>query len=160
MIREMTAADWPAVKRIYEDGIATGFATFETEAPSYEEWDATHLAVCRFVYVNDRGEVLGWIVLSPVSDRCVYGGVAEETVYVSENARGQGVASALFEALIPASEAEGFWTLQAGMFPENEASIKVHEKAGFRAIGRREKIGQMNGVWRDTLLLERRSPKF
>lgn len=160
MIREMTAADWPAVKRIYEEGIATGFATFETEAPSYEEWDATHLAVCRFVYVNDRGEVLGWIVLSPVSDRCVYGGVAEETVYVSENARGQGVASALFEALIPASEAEGFWTLQAGMFPENEASIKVHEKTGFRAIGRREKIGQMNGVWRDTLLLERRSPKF
>ncbi len=117
-------------------------------------------AVCRFVYVNDRGEVLGWIVLSPVSDRCVYGGVVEETVYVSEKARGQGVASALFEALIPASEAEGFWTLQAGMFPENEASIKVHEKAGFRAIGRREKIGQMNGVWRDTLLLERRSPKF
>lgn len=160
MIREMTAADWPAVKRIYEEGIATGFATFETEAPSYEEWDATHLAVCRFVYVNDRGEVLGWIVLSPVSDRCVYGGVAEETVYISENARGQGVASALFEALIPASEAEGFWTLQAGMFPENEASIKVHQKAGFRAIGRREKIGQMNGVWRDTLHLERRSPKF
>lgn len=160
MIREMTAADWPAVKRIFEEGIVTGFATFETEAPSYEEWDATHLAVCRFVYVNDRGEVLGWIVLSPVSDRCVYGGVAEETVYVSENARGQGVASALFETLIPASEAEGFWTLQAGMFPENEASIKVHEKAGFRAIGRREKIGQMNGVWRDTLLLERRSPKF
>lgn len=160
MIREMTAADWPAVKRIFEEGIVTGFATFETEAPSYEEWDATHLAVCRFVYVNDRGEVLGWIVLSPVSDRCVYGGVAEETVYVSEKARGQGVASALFEALIPASEAEGFWTLQAGMFPENEASIKVHEKAGFRAIGRREKIGQMNGVWRDTLLLERRSPKF
>jgi len=156
----MTAADWPAVKRIFEEGIVTGFATFETEAPSYEEWDATHLAVCRFVYVNDRGEVLGWIVLSPVSDWCVYGGVAEETVYVSEKARGQGVASALFEALIPASEAEGFWTLQAGMFPENEASIKVHEKAGFRAIGRREKIGQMNGVWRDTLLLERRSPKF
>lgn len=117
-------------------------------------------AVCRFVYVNDRGEVLGWIVLSPVSDRCVYGGVAEETVYVSEKARGQGVASALFEALIPTSEAEGFWTLQAGMFPENEASIKIHEKAVFRAIGRREKIGQMNGVWRDTLLLERRSPKF
>ena len=160
MIREMTAADWPAVKRIYEEGIVTGFATFETEAPSYEEWDASHLAVCRFVYVNDRGEVLGWIVLSPVSDRCVYGGVVEETVYVSEKARGQGVASALFDALIPASEAEGFWTLQAGMFPENEASIKVHEKAGFRAIGRREKIGQMNGVWRDTLLLERRSPKF
>ncbi len=160
MIREMTAADWPAVKRIYEEGIATGFATFETEAPSYEEWDATHLAACRLVYVNDRGEVMGSIVLSPVSDRCVYGGVAEETVYVSAKARGKGVATALFDVLIPASEAEGFWTLQAGIFPENEASIKVHEKAGFRAIGRREKIGQMNGVWRDTILLERRSPKF
>ena len=125
MIREMTAADWPAVKRIYEEGIVTGFATFDTEAPSYEEWDTTHLAVCRFVYVNDRGEVLGWIVLSPVSDRCVYGGVAEETVYVSAKARGKGVATALFDVLIPASEAEGFWTLQAGIFPENEASINA-----------------------------------
>ena len=157
MIRKMTAKDWPQVKRIFEEGIASGHATFETKSPSYEDWDASHLAACRFVYVDDREQILGWIVLSPVSDRCVYGGVAEETVYVSERARGKGVASALFEALIPASEAEGFWTLQAGIFPENKASLKVHEKAGFRVIGRREKIGQMNGAWRDTMLLERRS---
>ena len=110
--------------------------------------------------VDDAGEVLGWIILSPVSDRCVYGGVAEETVYVSDKARGKGVGTALFDALIPASEAEGIWTLQAGIFPENEASMKLHEKAGFRIIGHRERIGQMEGKWRDTMLLERRSPNF
>ncbi len=160
MIRQMTAADWPAVKGIYAEGIASGDATFETEPPSYEEWDGDHLTACRLLHTDEQDKVLGWIALSPVSDRCVYGGVAEETVYVAKAARGQGVAAALFQALIPASEAEGYWTLQAGIFPENLASMKVHEKAGFRVIGRRERIGRMNGVWRDTMLLERRSDKF
>ena len=160
MIRAMTPSDWPAVSHIYEEGIKTGIATFETEAPTWQDWDAAHFPTCRFVYEDGEEKILGWIALSPVSDRCVYGGVAEETIYVSAKARGQGVGSALFKHLIPESEKEGLWTLQAGTFAENEASIKIHQKHGFRIVGVREKLGQLNGVWKDVVLLERRSGKF
>ena len=152
----MLPAHWEAVKRIYEEGIATGNATFQDKAPTQEEWDASHLKSCRYVAV-DRDEVLGWAALTPVSGRCVYAGVAEVSVYVGERGRGKGIGKKLLEHLINESEREGLWTLQAGIFPENVSSIALHEKAGFRMIGRRERIGKMHGVWRDTLLLERRS---
>jgi len=155
-IRDLTPADWPAVRRIYEEGIATGQATFQTEAPSWERWDASHVAACRLA-ATEGDAVVGWAALSPVSDRCVYGGVAQVRVYVAESARGRGVGRALLGALVTASEAAGMWTLQAGIFPENVASVALHERCGFRVIGRRERIGQQHGVWRDTLLLERRS---
>ncbi len=160
MIRAMIPSDWPAVKAIYEEGIATGCATFETKAPSREDWDAAHFPYCRFVYQDKKGNILGWVALSPVSDRCVYGGVAEETIYVARAVQGKGVGSALFEHLIPESENEGMWTLQAGIFRENEISIKIHEKHGFRMIGVREKLGQLGSVWKDVVLMERRSDKF
>ncbi|MES2774532.1 MAG: N-acetyltransferase family protein [Bacteroidota bacterium] len=147
---------WPDVKRIYEEGIATGNATFQTAAPGWEEWDSVHVKASRFVAVENN-EVLGWAALTPVSGRCVYAGVGEVSVYVSTAARGRGVGKKLLQALVVSSEQNGFWTLQAGIFPENKGSIKIHEDCGFRLIGAREKIGQMNGVWRDTLLLERRS---
>jgi len=153
----MTPADWPAVARIYREGIATGQSTFNTDAPSWEEWDAGHLAHCRLV-AEAGGEVLGWAALIAVSDRCVYAGVAEESVYVGEAARGRGVGRALLAGLIAASEAHGIWTLQAGIFPENTVSVELHEKLGFRLVGRRERLGRMaSGRWRDVLLLERRS---
>ncbi len=157
-IRNLTPADWPAVRRIYEEGIATGEATFETEAPSWERWDASHLAACRLV-ATEGGAVVGWAALSPVSDRCVYGGVAEVSVYVGESARGRGIGRALLDALVTASEAAGMWTLQAGIFPGNVASVTLHERCGFRVVGRRERIGRQHGVWRDTLILERRSAR-
>ena len=160
MIREMEAADWPDVKRIYEEGIKTKNATFETEAPSYEVWDKSHFPKCRFVYVEEGGKVDGWIALSPISDRCVYGGVAEVTVYVSKTHQGNGVGFRLYKKFIPATETLGIWTLQAGIFPENQASVKLHQKVGFRIVGVREKLGQMDGDWRDVLLMERRSRKF
>ena len=155
----LTAAHWPAVCTIYTEGLATGNATFATEAPTWEEWDASHLGACRLVAVADDapGQVLGWAALSPVSSRCVYGGVAEVSVYVAAAARGQGVGRALLAALVAESEHQGLWTLQAGIFPENTASVQLHESAGFRLVGRRERIGQLRGIWRDTLLLERRS---
>lgn len=147
---------WPAVKEIYESGIATGNATFQTAAPAWEVWDAAHATTGRLVaLVEDR--VAGWCALSPVSSRAVYAGVAEVSVYVSEPARGQGIGHALLEALIAVSEQAGYWTLQAGIFPENTASIRLHEQLGFRLVGRREKIGKMHNRWRDTLLFERRS---
>ena len=155
-LRILTPADWPAVAEIYREGIATGHATFNTDAPSWESWDKGHLAACRLVAV-DGAEVLGWAALIPVSDRCVYAGVAEESVYVAARARGRGVGKALLQGLIAASEAEGIWTLQAGIFPENTASVALHERLGFRVVGRRERLGQMAGRWRDVLLLERRS---
>ena len=155
-IDAMRPDDWPAVKRIYEEGIATGQATLETSAPDWSEWDAGHLAVCRLV-ARAGDDVVGWAALSPVSSRCVYAGVAEVSIYVAENARGQGVGKRLLTALIEASEAEGFWTLQAGVFPENAASIRLHLSCGFRIVGRRERIGQLHGQWRDVVLLERRS---
>jgi L-amino acid N-acyltransferase YncA len=152
-----TAAHWPQAKAIYEAGLATGNATFQTTAPSWEEWDNGHLRHSRLVAVDAAGRVLGWAALSPVSGRCVYGGVGEVSVYVAAEARGQGVGRQLLAALVAESEAQGMWTLQAGIFPENTASINLHEANGFRLVGRREKIGQLRGVWRDTILLERRS---
>ncbi|MDN7023644.1 GNAT family N-acetyltransferase [Methanoculleus sp. FWC-SCC1] len=156
-IREFCAADRDAVRRIYREGIADGNATFESEAPSWERWDAGHLRSCRLVAVGD-GEILGWAALSPYSGRPVYAGVAEVSVYVGKDARGSGVGSALLAALIAASEREGFWTLQAGIFPENAPSLALHIKHGFCVVGRRERLGRMqDGTWRDVLLLERRS---
>jgi phosphinothricin acetyltransferase len=156
----MTSSDWPSVAKIYREGIATGHATFSTDAPSWESWDAAHLGHSRLVAV-EGGEVLGWAALIAVSDRCVYAGVAEESVYVGAAARGRGVGRALLEGLIAASEAQGIWTLQAGIFPENAASVVLHEKLGFRLVGRRERLGQMaSGEWRDVLLFERRSTKI
>ena len=157
-IHPMEAADWTAVAQIYADGIATGEATFETAVPAWEKWDSGHLPTCRFVARSvESGEVVGWAALSPVSSRCVYTGVAEVSVYVVPAAWGQGVGKRLLQTLVGSSEAEGIWTLQAGIFPENEASVKLHEKCGFRVVGRRERLGQQNGRWRDVLFLERRS---
>jgi len=154
-IEAMTAADWPAVKRIYEQGIATRQATFETTPPDWAAWDAKHLAAPRLV-VRDP-DVLGWAALSRVSAREVYRGVCEVSVYVDESARGRGAGRLLLDGLVKASEEAGIWTLQASIFPENEASVRLHLRHGFRVVGRREKIAQHHGVWRDTLLLERRS---
>ncbi|MEZ4413611.1 MAG: N-acetyltransferase family protein [Gemmatimonadales bacterium] len=157
-LRAMTPGDFPSVAAIYREGIATGHATFRTEAPTWEEWNGGHLAHSRLVAV-DGEQVLGWAALSGVSDRCVYGGVAEVQVYVAAAARGKGVGLALLTELSAESERHGIWTLQAGIFPENAASVALHERAGYRLVGRRERLGQMaSGVWRDVLLLERRSP--
>ncbi len=154
----MQPTHWPAVKRIYEEGIETGNATFETNAPAWETWDSNHLPACRIVALENH-ELLGWAALSPVSGRYVYAGVAEVSVYVGAAAQGKGLGKKLLKKLIEESETIDLWTLQAGIFPENSASIKIHEACGFRLIGKREKIGKMNGQWRDTLLLERRSKK-
>ncbi len=153
----LLAAHWPAVRAIYAEGIATGSATFTTEPPTWEAWDTGHLPACRLVATDEPGQVLGWVALSPVSGRCVYAGVAEVSVYVAAAARGRGVGLALMQALVAASESNGLWTLQAGIFPKNTASLRLHEAVGFRPVGRRERIGQLRGVWHDTLLLERRS---
>ena len=157
-IAKMTEAHWPAVKAIYESGIATGQATFQTSAPEWEEWDKAHVQECRLVALEDN-KIIGWAALTPVSGRCVYAGVGEVSVYIDGSARGKGVGKALLKELVDESELNNFWTLQAGIFPENIASIQIHKANGFRIIGSREKIGQMKGVWRDTLLLERRSQK-
>lgn len=156
-IEPMRPEDWPAVRAIYLEGIATGNATFEQTAPEWEKWDAGHLECARLVARSESGEVLGWAALSAVSSRCVYAGVAEVSVYVAGAARGRGVGRKLLARLIADSEAQGIWTLQAGIFPENVASVALHERAGFRILGRRERPGQMNGRWRDVVLLERRS---
>jgi L-amino acid N-acyltransferase YncA len=155
-ISKMEPGHWNAVERIYLEGIATGNATFQTTAPSWEEWNEAHISSCRLVAVEDH-EVLGWAALTPVSGRCVYAGVAEVSVYIAGKARGKGIGKRLLEELVTESEKNNYWTLQAGIFPENSASIRLHQGAGFRIIGKRERIGQMNGVWRDTVLLERRS---
>lgn len=147
---------WEAVKTIYEEGIATGNATFQTTVPTWQDWDAAHVSTCRFVAIENN-EVLGWAALTAVSSRCVYAGVAEVSVYVAANARGKKNGSSLLQALVIESERNGFWTLQAGIFPENKQSIVIHEKNGFRVVGYREKIGKMKNVWRDNLFLERRS---
>jgi len=157
VIDTMRDTDWSNVRQIYLEGIATGHATFETEAPSWEKWNESHLDYARLV-ARDGDAIKGWAALSPVSSRCVYAGVAETSVYVAHDSRGQGIGRALLEGLIQAAESKGIWTLQAGMFPENRGSIELHKALGFREVGRRERIGRMNGVWRDTLLLERRSP--
>ncbi|RTQ44881.1 N-acetyltransferase family protein [Hymenobacter gummosus] len=157
-IQPLMEAHWPAVSAIYAAGIATGNATFATTVPAWDEWHRGHLAHSRLVALDEAGQVLGWAALSPVSGRCVYGGVAEVSVYVAPAARGRGLGRELLLALITESEANSMWTLQAGIFPENEPSVRLHEAAGFRLVGRRERIGRMaDGRWRDTLLLERRS---
>jgi phosphinothricin acetyltransferase len=152
----MRPGDWPAVRAIYLEGIATGDATFEQNAPEWKQWDAGHLAGARVVARIDEG-VVGWAALSAVSGRCVYAGVAEVSIYVAERVRGHGVGRQLMARLIGESEAAGIWTLQAGIFPENAASIALHQSAGFRIVGQRERLGQMNGRWRDVVLMERRS---
>jgi phosphinothricin acetyltransferase len=156
-IDSMTPADWPAVRDIYEAGIATGEATFQTEAPPWNTWDAAHLETCRLVARDEHDVVIGWAALGRVSQRPVYSGVAEVSVYVAESARGQGVGLQLLTALIAASERDGRWMLQASIFPENEASVRLHQRCGFRIVGRRERIACQYGRWRDTLLMERRS---
>ncbi len=155
----MLPQHWGAVKTIYEEGIATGNATFQTAAPGWQEWDNAHLKTCRII-AAENDEVLGWAALTAVSSRCVYAGVAEVSVYVAANARGKNVGSLLLQALINESEINGIWTLQAGIFPENKASISIHEKNGFRVVGYRERIGKMGNTWRDTVSVERRSNKI
>ena len=156
VIGSMRPQDWDFVRAIYLEGITTGQATFETEAPDWERWDAGHLPQCRLVARNGD-VVLGWAALSPVSRREVYAGVVEVSVYVAALARGLGVGGALMRALIEASELHGVWTLQSSIFPENHASVALHLKHGFREVGRRERIARHHGVWRDTVVLERRS---
>ena len=156
VIAPLQPGDWDQVRAIYAEGMATGHATFETNPPDWEQWNASHLSFARLV-ARRNGEVIAWAALSPVSQRCVYGGVAEVSVYVSASSRGSGVGRKLLRNLIDESERNGIWTLQAGMFPENTGSLALHQSCGFREIGRRERIGRMNGRWRDTILLERRS---
>ena len=155
-VEPLRAGHWPEVARIYAEGVASRNATFETSVPSWQDWDRAHLAEHRFVAI-ENGAVLGWAALVPVSDRCVYAGVVENSVYVAETAQGRGVGRALLDALVASTEAAGIWTIQTGVFPENEASVRLHERAGFRVVGRRERLGKLDGVWRDVLLLERRS---
>jgi L-amino acid N-acyltransferase YncA len=157
--RPMVATDYEQVAQIYQQGIATGNATFQQDIPTWEDWDESHLKNCRTVGIMDN-KIVGWAALTAVSSRCVYAGVAEVSVYVATNYRGLKIGTKLLEYLIEESEASNIWTLQAGIFPENIASIKIHELLGFRIVGKREKIGKMNGKWRDTLLLERRSEKI
>ena len=156
-LRPLVATDWPAVRAIYAAGIAGGRATFETAPPTWERWDAAHLAHARLVAVLE-GDVVGWAALSGVSGRCVYAGVGEVSVYVDPAAQGRGVGRALLQGLVDAAEAAGMWTLQAGIFPENAASLALHARCGFRVVGRRERLGQLRGRWQDVMLLERRSP--
>ena len=157
MIDKMEARHWEGVRAVYLEGLGTGDASFETDAPGWDSFDASHLTCCRLVAL-EGGRVAGWAALSPVSRRTVYGGVAEGSVYVGASFRGKGLGRALLSALVAESEANGVWTLQAGVFPENVASVELHVKCGFREVGRRERIGRTkDGRWRDTLLLERRS---
>ena len=156
-IEALLPEHWTGVARVYEEGIATRNATFETEVPTWEAWDSSHLPGHRFVAVRE-GEVVGWVAVGPVSGRCVYAGVVENSVYVAESVIGQGVGRSLLEALIASTEAAGIWTIQAGMFPENEGSIRLHRSVGFTTVGTYERLGKLDGVWRDVLMLERRSP--
>jgi len=158
-VDELTAGDWPAVSAIYAEGIATRNATFETAVPSWGEWERAHMDDYRLVGRVD-GEVVGWAALSRVSDRQCYRGVVEDSVYVRNGHHGQGVGHALLSALVSRAEAAGVWTIQAGVFPENLASLKLHVACGFRVVGVRERIGQLDGAWRDVVLLERRSKEI
>jgi phosphinothricin acetyltransferase len=155
-ISHLRPEHWPAVARIYAEGIATGNATFETEVPSWERWNNSHLQEHRFVALRDD-DVVGWVAVGPVSDRCVYGGVVENSVYVAESVRGQGLGQLLLERLIASTEAAGIWTIQTGIFPENEASVRLHQRVGFEIVGPRKRLGKLAGAWRDVILLERRS---
>ena len=155
LVRPLHPDDYPAVAAVFAEGLATGRATFETVVPSWDEWDAAHLPEHRFIAELD-GEVAGWAAVVPYSRRPVYSGVGEESVYVAEHARGRGVGRALLEAVIASARAGGLWTLQAGIFPDNVASLELHRRLGFREVGVRERIGQLEGVWRDVVLLELR----
>jgi L-amino acid N-acyltransferase YncA len=157
-VRLMRSEDWPAIQKIYSEGIATGNATFETETPDWAKWDQAHRQDCRLVACDSQG-ILGWAALNPVSGRRVYSGVAEVSVYVASEARGRGVGRTLLQSLVEQSERCGIWTLQAGIFPENVPSIALHKSCGFREVGLRQKLGQQDDIWRDVLLLERRSSK-
>jgi L-amino acid N-acyltransferase YncA len=156
-LQAMRSEDWPAVRAIYEAGIATGDATFETAAPDWPAWDAAHLADHRLV-ARLEGRVVGWAALAPVSDRCAYAGVAEDSIYIAPDAQGRGVGRALLTAVVASAEQAGIWTVQTGIFPENQPSVRLHETCGFRVVGVRERLGKLHGSWRDVLLLERRSP--
>ncbi len=151
----MTDADWSSVEAIYAEGIATGEATFETEPPSWEDFDRSRLPQVRLVAIED-GRIVGWAALSATSSRPCYSGVVEHSVYVAAQARSRGIGRALLDDLVTASDQAGFWTIQTSIFPENAASLALHERVGFRAVGRRERIAQLHGVWRDTILLELR----
>lgn len=155
VVRDVGPLDWPDVAAIYEEGIATGVASFETRAPSWEDWDAAHPSIRVVAQLDDR--IAGWCALSPVSDRRCYRGVAEESVYVASWAQGRGVGRALLEETLERAEDAGIWTVQAGIFPENKPSLRLHLGCGFRLVGVRERLGESGGVWRDVLLLERRS---
>jgi phosphinothricin acetyltransferase len=156
IIEEMSEKSWEAVRRIYNSGIATKNATFQTEVPEWEAWDQSHRKDCRLIArINDQ--IAGWAALSNISSRCVYAGVAEVSIYIDAAFRGMGIGDQLMKQLITESERHGIWTLQAGIFPENKASIGLHLKNGFRILGTREKIGKMDNIWRDTITLERRS---
>lgn len=157
LVRPFRDDDWTAVHAIYAQGIATGNATFETEVPAFERWAATHPPELRFV-ADRGGKVVGWVAASPVSDRCAYAGVVEHSVYVDADARGLGIGRLLLECFIARADANGIWTIQSGIFPENVTSVELHERCGFRVVGTRERLGQLNGVWRDVLLMERRKP--
>jgi L-amino acid N-acyltransferase YncA len=154
----LTAEHAEPVLAIYQAGLDGGNASFETVAPSWQQWDADHLPAHRFVAIAD-GSVLGFVAASPVSGRCVYAGVLEHSVYVHPDQQGRGVGTTLLDAYVAATEAAGIWTLQSGIFPENTASLALHQRAGFRVVGMRERIGQHHGVWRDVVLIERRSPR-
>ncbi|KQZ83413.1 phosphinothricin acetyltransferase [Microbacterium sp. Root166] len=161
-IRPMEAADWPAVETVYAQGIEDGEATFEAETPSWEAFDAGRLPGLRLVAVDDGDQVVGWVAASPTSTRPAYRGVVEHSVYIARDARGQGIGRTLLEALIAEAESAGFWTIQSSIFPDNAASLRLHEALGFRIIGTRERIarsaaGPSAGSWRDTILIERRS---
>jgi phosphinothricin acetyltransferase len=158
-IQPLRPDDWPAVRAIFEAGIASGDATFETAAPTWEAWDAAHLPEHRLV-ARDDGQVLAWAALAPVSDRCAYAGVAEDSIYVAPAAQGRGVGRQLLAALVASAEQGGIWTVQTGIFPENRASVRLHQACGFRLVGVRERLGRLDGRWRDVLLLERRSPRI
>ena len=158
-VDELTAGDWPAVSAIYAEGIASRNATFETAVPSWDEWERAHVGHDGLVGRVD-GELVGWAALSRVSDRQCYSGVAEDSVYVRNGHHGQGVGRALLSALVSRAECAGVWTIQAGVFPENLASLKLHVACGFRVVGIRERIGQLDGAWRDVVLLERRSKEI
>ena len=156
VITELLQDHWTEASNIYKDGIDSGIATFETEIPSWESWDKNHIKSCRLVAINEN-RIVGWAALSPVSSRCVYGGVAEVSVYVDIEAWGKKIGEKLMLKIIEESELNGYWTLQSGVFPENIASINLHGKVGFREIGYREKVGQLDGIWKDNILWERRS---
>ncbi|GAA1944836.1 GNAT family N-acetyltransferase [Microbacterium deminutum] len=161
-LREMTSADWPAVESIYAQGIEDGEATFETTTPSWDAFDAGKIPGLRFVGIDDQNSVVGWVAASAISSRAAYRGVVEHSVYVERNARGSGIGRLLLDAFIGAAEEAGIWTIQSSIFPENTASLRLHQAAGFRIVGRRERIarsgaGPHSGQWRDTILIERRS---